>query len=239
MVSSGRDDLVDQILTPLAQLAREQGEADTWVSLFKRGIAEVRACVVDPERGVTDELVTELEGALSAVRSRRELDPVTASVDDPLDGFVDSDDEDLEALLAGIDEDAPEPAESEKPEDRLGTLREPLLPAESGASVQVLMKGELQPGLLSDLIQMFAQNSETGRLVILGEDERGEVFFDRGTIVDAAAAGKSGEEGFYGVMRIQKGRFAYERGVRAPTKRIFRSAQHLIMETLRLHDEMG
>ena len=38
-------------------------------------------------------------------------------------------------------------------------------------------------------------------------------------------------------MHIREGRFSYQRGVQAPEVRIYRSAQHLIMDTLRMIDE--
>jgi hypothetical protein len=103
-----------------------------------------------------------------------------------------------------------------------------------------MMKGELQPGLLADLVQIFAQNQETGRLVIEGGDGiPAVVHFKKGRIADAECGGESGERGFFHAMLIQEGRFSYQRGVEVPEERIFRSAHHLIMDTLRLIDERG
>jgi hypothetical protein len=137
-----------------------------------------------------------------------------------------------------------------RPTDDLGTLREPLLqragaagapgaPATDGPDARVLMKGELQPGLLSDIIQLFAQNSETGRLYIEGVDRVASIYLTDGAIVNAQCDDVEGERAFFEAMNISKGRFSYQRGVRATDIRINRTAQHLIMEALRLIDEQA
>jgi hypothetical protein len=137
----------------------------------------------------------------------------------------------------------------------LGTLREPIgVPTRkagsddadgkatapvgaAGAAARVLMKGELQPGLLADLIQLFSQNTETGRLVVEATDGEASVFFKDGRIVDASFSDDVGEKAFFRTMLVQRGRFSYQRGAEAAQVRIQRSAQHLIMDTLRLIDE--
>jgi hypothetical protein len=121
--------------------------------------------------------------------------------------------------------------------DELGTMRSPLVKGSPDA--RVLMKGELHPGLLTDLVQLFAQNAETGRLVLREETSRrvASIFFDSGKIVDAALDGGVGEDAFMGAMAIRRGLFSYQRGVKADQFRITRSTKHLLFESLRLIDE--
>ena len=121
--------------------------------------------------------------------------------------------------------------------DELGTMRSPLVKGSPDA--RVLMKGELHPGLLTDLVQLFAQNAETGRLVLREETSRrmASIFFDAGKIVDAALDGGVGEDAFMGAMAIRRGLFSYQRGVKADHIRISRSTKHLLFESLRLLDE--
>lgn len=121
--------------------------------------------------------------------------------------------------------------------DELGTMRSPLVKGSPDA--RVLMKGELHPGLLTDLVQLFAQNAETGRLVLREETSRrvASIFFDSGKIVDAALDGGVGEDAFMGAMAIRRGLFSYQRGVKADHFRITRSTKHLLFESLRLIDE--
>jgi len=149
-----------------------------------------------------------------------------------LQGFASGDDDELSALLDTVDaRDAS--GQSERLKDELGTLRE----NEDSHEGRVFMKGELQPGLLSDLIQLFAQNRETGRLLIESTQGKASLFLAEGQIVDAECGGEVGEKGFYNLMQIREGRFSYQRGIQSQNVRIYRKTQHLIMDTLRLIDE--
>jgi hypothetical protein len=158
--------------------------------------------------------------------------------------LADADDHELDAfagLIRQSEAKRQESATGKRALDELGTLREPIPSATSGVApttaARVLMKGELQPGLVTDLLQLFAQNAETGRLVLEGKTTLASVFFREGRITDAECEEDGGEKAFFRAMLIRDGRFSYERGVETPTPRIFRSAQHLIMDTLRLIDE--
>ncbi|MCU0654008.1 MAG: DUF4388 domain-containing protein [Polyangiaceae bacterium] len=191
-----------------------------------QALLEVRACVVVPGKepdGRVFERLREL--------SRPEEDEAARAM---LDSLVDAGEAELEALVASV-----QPEKQGKPQDDLGTLREPLTTARGQAPPggRVLMKGELQPGLLTDLLQLFAQNTETGCLMIEGPGHRASIYFRDGSIIDAECKGDVGERGFFRAMMCKEGRFAYQRGVAAPEERIFRNAQHLIMDTLRLIDE--
>lgn len=189
-----------------------------------QALLEVRACVVVPGKEPDGRVFERLQEL-----SRPEEDEAARAM---LDSLVDAGEAELEALVASV-----QPERRRKPHDDLGTLREPLATAGGQAAGRVLMKGELQPGLLTDLLQLFAQNMETGCLVIEGPRHRASIYFRDGSITDAECGGDVGERGFFRAMMCKEGRFAYQRGVAAPVERIFRNAQHLIMDTLRLIDE--
>lgn len=181
-----------------------------------------------------------------------------AWADSILAGFGGAQDDELDSLLGNI-----QAARRGRAADDLGTLREPLARAadskpgeeprpstsrEPGSGARVLMKGEIHHGLLADLVQLFAQNAETGELVVESDVLAAQIFFEGGRVVDAssivrradgtAEAASSGETSFFQAMRADRGRFSYQRGVASTERRIQRSAQSLIMEALRLMDEV-
>ncbi len=181
-----------------------------------------------------------------------------AWADSILAGFGGAQDDELDSLLGNIQE-----ARRVRAADDLGTLREPIAraadskkgedsrpsgPREPGSGARVLMKGEIHHGLLADLVQLFAQNAETGELVVESDILAAQIFFEGGRVVDASSivrrldgtveVASSGETSFFQAMRADRGRFSYQRGVAATERRIQRSAQSLIMEALRLMDEV-
>ena len=199
-------------------------------SLIVRVLAEVKGCIDDRSRTVSASLFVEMDAIVDGAE-QAESDWAT----DVLADLGRADDAELLALTSAV-----KALETLSPRDELGTLREPLNRSgkgAGGAAARVLMKGELHPGLLADLIQLFAQNTETGLLLIDGTDARASIYFKEGVIVDTLCGEDTGEKGFFRSMHIREGRFSYQRGVEAETVRIFRTAQHLIMDTLRMMDE--
>jgi hypothetical protein len=252
---SARHDLV-----PLVDRLREviavatDGDEPTLV-LLREATRELRARLLDPARatGHLETLLYEHLARKAPLPSAPEppsqtIVPPAADTSSALwmrRSLADTDDEELDAF-AGLIRQSEAKRQAISPGkralDELGTLREPI-PSTAGGHVapttaaRVLMKGELQPGLVTDLLQLFAQNAETGRLVLEGTTTLAAVFFREGRITDAECEGDGGEKAFFRAMLIRDGRFSYERGVETTTPRIFRSAQHLIMDTLRLIDE--
>lgn len=218
-----RSEWTGERLERLARWVSEWGEVISarQRALARRALADIKACVLDPARLPDPEL-------WRALGSQR--DPL-------LEGLMQAGDEEVDLLLESLGEDPPLVDDGAEPEDGLGTLREPLTPSTGRQEFRVLMKGDLQAGLLSDVIQMFAQNNETGRLVVQSGEGGGAVYFDTGRIVDATYGSDTGEPAFHRVMRLTRGRFSYERGVRATHTRIACSVQHLILDALRVIDE--
>jgi hypothetical protein len=235
-----RDDLLEACVEPMRRTLEQNPEPDAALrARFRDGIAEIKACLLDPSRPPSPEV---FEAFVEPAQGAEADDAPAESVDEAaalLAGLAGADDDELLGVLDAIDEEPGGP--SNKVKDELGTLREPLMGAgaKDGAQPRVAMKGELAPGLLSDLIQLLAQNKETGRLLIEDRDDKisGSLYFVEGHLADARCGGEAGEKGFYNVMRIRKGRFYYQRGVAVEEKRITRATQHLILDTLRMIDE--
>jgi hypothetical protein len=246
LVRGGRADLLPALTTIRGLIialsaAAEDGQSS--MPLLARAISELKGCVMDPRRHCDPLLYDEIERATREARAREMSRAERASwADTLLSTFGNVDDTAFEKMLQSVTRlEAATPTATSRLRDELGTLREPLsdskLQSASSNSARVLMKGELQPGLLADLIQLFSQNSETGRLVIEGSGALASIYFKNGKIVDAECGNETGEKAFFETMIIREGRFSYQRGVEGGETRIFRSAQHLIMETLRLIDE--
>lgn len=245
----GRSDLVGP-LKKMRELfdATTRGQVDQQVGaqLLSQSISEIKSCLAG-KRSVTDlPFVADIRALLEApvVSSRTTSNEIRLTPDQEAWGasaLAQFGDEslDVDSLMSALS--VPTPKAVARSNDELGTLREPIvnMQAQSGADHRVLMKGELQPGLLSDIIQLFAQNAETGTLTVEGGARVATIFFAAGQIVDAICGEANGERGFFEAINITKGRFAYQRGVQSPEIRIFRSAQHLIMDTLRMLDEQA
>jgi len=228
----GRTDLLPALGALLSVLAIDDAESkrDAMEGLVGRVLADVKACIADPKRSIATSLFAEMDDLVASAEAEEQ-----SWATDLLAGLGSADDSQIEALASAV-----RALEPMAPRDELGTLREPLNrgPRAPGtAPARVLMKGELHPGLLADLIQLFAQNAETGLLLIDGGGTTASIFFKAGVITDAVCDADSGEKGFFRAMQIREGRFSYQRGVEAETVRIYRTAQHLIMDTLRMMDE--
>jgi hypothetical protein len=211
--------------------ARVSGEPAELSALAARVLGEVKACVQDKSRSFGRDLSTELDLALEKFRSAPSTPPESREwADMAFDSFAQLEDGDLASLANGVRMGA-----AAKVKDELGTLGESIA---GGANVRVLMKGEIQPGLLCDLIQIFAQNAESGCLALEAADGLGSsIYFRDGKVIDAECQSDVGERGFFRAMGIASGRFSYKRGPEPKHVRIERSAQHLIMDTLRQMDE--
>ncbi|MEM9456460.1 MAG: DUF4388 domain-containing protein [Myxococcota bacterium] len=231
----GRDELSEQRLGALRRWVGSWDDVPDRPQreLARRILADIKACVLDPERTPDRELWRTLSTDGEILPDPHRVLKGRALLEE----FAQSEDDELDRLLATLGGDDELEGNEGTPDDALGTLREPLVRAGQGEPTQVLMKGDLQAGLLTDVIQMFAQNNETGRLSVLSEAGAGAVFFDEGRIVDAIYGHEEGEAAFYRVMQLTRGRFSYERGIQSNEARIRCSVQHLILDALRVMDE--
>jgi len=234
LAKSGRSALQGEVakLRLVLSGARAAGEPGPVAPLAARVLSEVKACVQDKTRSFGSGLAGELDEALHRFRSAPSTPPESREwADMAFDSFAQLDDGELASLAHGVRGTSV----AARVKDELGTLGEAIA---GGANVRVLMKGEIQPGLLCDLIQIFAQNAESGCLVLDAADGvSASIYFRDGKVVDAECQSDVGERGFFRAMGIASGRFSYKRGPEPKQVRIERSAQHLIMDTLRQMDE--
>lgn len=233
---SGRDDLLPVVcaLRDLLLSAKDSENADahsdTVVAVVEQTLRAVKENLSGRTRGLDPSLLARVVEAHDAIDASQTTPEEKGWAEGVLNGFAEIDGAGLDSLLGSLKATKKLPQK-----DGLGTLREPLA---DGDKSRVLMKGELTAGLLADLIQLFAQNLESGCLVLEASDgTSASVYLKEGTIADAACGADVGEKAFFSAMSIQEGRFVYRRGVEPPCHRIQRSAQHLIMDTLRMMDE--
>lgn len=234
---AGRHDLLaglSHVRELLSVIAENPVEAEAAFALLGRALLDLKACVLERGRPLDPAVWGEIERTCAPADDA----PSGEWVASVLDGLGAADDDELGAFAESVSR-----TKKHEPRDELGTLREPLassrsnLVAASAATPRVLMKGELSAGLLADLIQLFAQNAETGLLVIEARGGNASIYFRGGAVIDAEHGGDVGEKAFFRTMAIREGRFSYQRGVETDGIRIHRTAQHLIMESLRLMDE--
>ncbi|WP_224240099.1 response regulator [Hyalangium gracile] len=97
--------------------------------------------------------------------------------------------------------------------------------------------GAVSLDTLPDLVQLFCFSSTTGGLRIWHGDQRGAIWFDRGTVVHAEAGTLEGEAAFYEILSWEGGEFAMERNAAPPKRTLAESATGLLMEAQRRIDE--
>lgn len=97
--------------------------------------------------------------------------------------------------------------------------------------------GAISVQTLPDIVQLYALSGATGLLQVKHRGDVGQLWFDRGAIVHAAAPGVSGDEAFFDVMHWRSGEFSMRTGQAAPTKTIQATWHELLMESCRRVDE--
>jgi hypothetical protein len=78
----------------------------------------------------------------------------------------------------------------------------------------VLVKGEIVPGLLEELLELFSLNHETGTLHVQSPTVSGAIHLRSGEVVGAELGSAMGETARFRVLTLATGRFVYERGPR-------------------------
>ncbi len=101
------------------------------------------------------------------------------------------------------------------------------------------LRGDLSQVSLFDLLQVFALNRRTGRLVVEGAETSGEIWLARGEIVDAAQGYTAGEKAFYRILAVRSGTFLFVPDVEHGDRRIHAGVDQLLMEAARRVDEIA
>jgi len=104
------------------------------------------------------------------------------------------------------------------------------------------LAGDLTAISVFDAIQVIENAKLTGTLLltpdIASSTQGGRVLFNEGRIVDAEAAGATGEEGFRGIVEITQGSFEFHKSARRSPSRIKAASNtNLILDTLSKLDE--
>ncbi|HBQ16208.1 MAG TPA: response regulator [Myxococcales bacterium] len=111
--------------------------------------------------------------------------------------------------------------------------------AVEGASRQEAsgVSGSLEEMSLPDVVQILANGRRGGRLQIVAGAKRGEIHFCEGQIHDARFGERTGEEAFYALLKLDRGRFTLDPRFEPPARVIHASAEGLLLEGMRRLDE--
>jgi tetratricopeptide (TPR) repeat protein len=108
----------------------------------------------------------------------------------------------------------------------------------ASAAPLVTLAGDLSAINVFDAVQVIENARLTGTLVLTNDTQTGSVYFNDGKIVDAEAAGESGELGFRQVVEITTGSFEFQKSAEGFRARIEAASNtNLILDALRRLDE--
>jgi uncharacterized protein DUF4388 len=102
----------------------------------------------------------------------------------------------------------------------------------------VTLGGDLLAINVFDVIQVIENSKLTGTLLLTNDAQSGRIYFNEGKIVDAEAAGATGEPGFRQIVEITTGSFEFQKSAEEFSVAITApSNTNLILDTLRQLDE--
>lgn len=90
---------------------------------------------------------------------------------------------------------------------------------------------------LPELVQLYVLSNTSGKLAVRHGGAVGQLWFDRGTIVHAAAANLLGEDAFYEILSWPAGEFSMAAFEPPPSRSIVADWQGLLLESCRRIDE--
>jgi hypothetical protein len=100
--------------------------------------------------------------------------------------------------------------------------------------------GNLAEMPLQDVLQGLEMTRRTARVDLRGSDgTQGVLFVDKGVITDAQAGDVAGEDAFFALMLLTRGRFRIRFGREAPRITVDKPAAYLLLEAVRRQDELG
>jgi response regulator RpfG family c-di-GMP phosphodiesterase len=100
------------------------------------------------------------------------------------------------------------------------------------------VSGSLREMGFPELVQVLSQSRKTGALKVrLSNGEGGEVHFEEGLVVNAMWGRARGEDAFYSMCALSEGDFAFDPAFKPQSRVIQASAESLLLEGLRRHDE--
>ncbi|NOY90624.1 MAG: response regulator [Deltaproteobacteria bacterium] len=227
---AGRVLVVDEdwaSLEALAQALREKGHSVSLATDGRTGLtraAEVRAEVVLVDEALP---VLDLRTFFDVIRE----DPRTSGAHLFVMGRGDP------ARLASLDARA-EPVVKPFHAGEVAARIDDLLRAAHAPAEERELRGDLDQVALFDLLQVFAANARTGRLVLAQGDTDASIWVERGDVVDATAGGVSGEKALYRALAVTEGQFVFTPTEHVGKRRIQSSVSGLLMEAARRADEV-
>jgi len=87
-----------------------------------------------------------------------------------------------------------------------------------------------------DIVSLVNANLRTGRLIVVGPDAKGEIFFDKGEIVHAGCGGLTGKVAFHKLMDIRSGRFFFHNHL-PNVRRTISDPLSLLLLSMKPHEE--
>ena len=117
-------------------------------------------------------------------------------------------------------------------------LRPEAAVAQTSGGPLVTLAGDLTAINVFDAVQVIENARLTGTLLLTNDTQSGSVYFNEGRIVDAEAAGASGELGFRQIVEITSGGFEFHKSAEGFPARIQAASNtNLILDALRQLDE--
>lgn len=99
------------------------------------------------------------------------------------------------------------------------------------------VSGSLEEMSLPDVVQILSNGRRGGRLEIVSGAKRGEIHFVEGRIVHAHFGEHDGEDAFYALLKLDRGRFSLDPRFDPPERVITTSPEGLLLEGMRRIDE--
>jgi hypothetical protein len=100
------------------------------------------------------------------------------------------------------------------------------------------LKGTLADLGIIDLIQFPHTGRKTGKFVIAYDDGEALLYYDKGALVHAVAAEKTGLDALVFIVSLDRGSFEFHSEEQAPETTIQMDLHHAVMQALKLHDEL-
>ncbi len=98
-------------------------------------------------------------------------------------------------------------------------------------------QGSLTEFQLPDIVQFLNGARKTGALKLVGGEETGEIYFEKGRIIHALLGDQAGEEAVYALVLWNSGEFLFEPGITTDENTVNKGNTSLLIEAARRRDE--
>ena len=98
-------------------------------------------------------------------------------------------------------------------------------------------EGSMSNLTLTDVIQLEGQNHFSGSVLVVFQEQEGQIFFQQGEVVHAEAGSHSGEEAFYRILGWPGGSFKLHPNVSSLHRTVHKHREHLLLTAHQWLDE--